>query len=273
MLESLCHEDNTFVTLTYDNDHLPKGGSLDPNDTKKFLYRIRKNIQPRRIRYYLVGEYGSRTWRPHAHIALFGYPNCERGCTPMSSRSRNKRCCNNCETIKRAWGKGGICLGTLTLESAQYVGGYVTKKLTSKKSDYQKKMLGGLYPEYARMSLRPGVGALAVPQIINVYKKALENDWISSKEDVPNELQYGKKKWPLGRYLRQKLREAMGRPRETPTHALQKIGWEMRFLLEKIIQRDGWNERKIGQIFVDAYSTKMLSLEKRNKIYEQEKTI
>ena len=63
--ESDLHErvgGNCFVTLTYDDDHVPKDKSgrlvLRPDDLKNFLKRVRKDVYPGKIRYYAVGEYG-----------------------------------------------------------------------------------------------------------------------------------------------------------------------------------------------------------------------
>lgn len=65
-----------FVTLTYDNEHLPKGNSLDKRDVQLFLKRLRINLKRHgfdyKIRYVMVGEYGSNTHRPHYHLILFG---------------------------------------------------------------------------------------------------------------------------------------------------------------------------------------------------------
>ena len=63
-----------FVTLTYDNAHVPITAkmfmSLCKSDLQKFFKRLRKNSEAK-IRYYAVGEYGGKTWRPHYHIAMF----------------------------------------------------------------------------------------------------------------------------------------------------------------------------------------------------------
>ena len=66
-----------FITLTYDDEHLSytDNGSMCLNykDTQLFWKRLRK-AQPKgdpKIRYFLVGEYGSKTHRPHYHAILF----------------------------------------------------------------------------------------------------------------------------------------------------------------------------------------------------------
>lgn len=70
----LAHEmeDSTsafFVTLTYNDDHLPEGENLSKRDVQLFLKRLRARNQY--LRYFLVGEYGTQGTRPHYHAVLF----------------------------------------------------------------------------------------------------------------------------------------------------------------------------------------------------------
>lgn len=60
-----------FLTLTYDNDHLPLHGSLCRRDLELFMKRLRFRLA-KPVRAYAVGEYGGRTLRPHYHLCLFG---------------------------------------------------------------------------------------------------------------------------------------------------------------------------------------------------------
>lgn len=205
MLESKVHKSSSFFTLTYDDAHLPPGQTLNPKDVQDFLKRLRKSISPSRVRFYLVGEYGTTTQRPHYHGVLFGYPPCMYGQTNLRIQS----CCENCSTITKAWGNGSIHLAQLTEKSAQYVAGYVMKKFKEESCPKDK------YPEFSRMSLKPGIGALAmsvVAQPIIAIQKELNQSYL----DVPATLQSGRRPMPLGRYLRSKLREELGRSRETP---------------------------------------------------------
>ena len=72
MHERSMHERACFVTLTYDDEHLPPGKSLNYPDVQKFLRRLRKRVGVP-IRFYLCGEYGDDTDRPRYHICLFGF--------------------------------------------------------------------------------------------------------------------------------------------------------------------------------------------------------
>ena len=78
MLESQVHADNCFVTLTYDDEHLPRPHrpghwmpSLSPYHVTNFIKRLRRHYEIP-IRYFLAGEYGNDSQRPHYHLALFG---------------------------------------------------------------------------------------------------------------------------------------------------------------------------------------------------------
>jgi len=202
ILEAIDHEVSSFCTLTYTDENLPEKHSLRPADSRNFLKRLRKHMEPSKLRYFLVGEYGDETERPHYHAALFGYPHCQYGQTRYTKLKVN--CCENCDTIRRIWGYGNIYLGDLNNESAAYVAGYVTKKLTSANDE----RLGERHPEFARMSNRPGIGANFVPDIAD---SLLRNPEVLAREhDVPSSLRHGTRVLPLGRYLRGKLRQQTG---------------------------------------------------------------
>lgn len=166
-LEASLHSENTFLTLTYDDDHLPSDGSLNLRDYQNFLKRVRK-VSP--VRYFFVGEYGDESNRPHYHAAIFGLP-------PTFS-------------FGDFWSSGFVYTGDLTPDSAQYVSGYVVKKMT--KSDDPR--LNGRQPEFARMSLKPGLGFGAISYIQN-------NTQSHMPFDVPRMIRLGGRNVPLGKYL------------------------------------------------------------------------
>lgn len=201
MLEASLHTSNAFVTLTYSDEHLPTGGTLEPRHLQLWLKKIRKELQPIRLRFFGVGEYGDNSLRPHYHVALFGYPSCLRGRTDH----RRHNCCENCDRIQKHWIYGGVDLGQLEPESAAYISGYVTKKMTS----HNDERLDGRHPEFARMSNRPGIGADFMHEVAStLLQYNLEN------EDVPFALAHGKRVLPLGRYLRTKLSQYIGKDSE-----------------------------------------------------------
>ena len=47
-----------FITLTYEDSHLPDNGSLSMDDLQRFWKGLRKALGRRKIKYFAVGEYG-----------------------------------------------------------------------------------------------------------------------------------------------------------------------------------------------------------------------
>jgi len=219
MLEASLYPGNTaFVTLTYDEDNLPAGGTLVPKHLTDFLKRIRfaQDKLGRRLRYYAVGEYGDDSERPHYHLALFGIPSCRYIRTRHSQRLHKTKagiyCCDACSAIQRHWPYGGADVGTLERASASYICGYVTKKLT----DTNDFRLGGRHPEFARMSRHGGgLGAGAIPDIADRLLR-LPPAFLAAMPDVPRALRHGGKPYPLGRYLTRLLRKQIGRSPDAP---------------------------------------------------------
>lgn len=70
--EASLHEHNCFLTLTFDDEHLPKSESLDVRDLQLFMKRLRKEYG-KGIRFYACGEYGEKYYRPHYHLCLFNH--------------------------------------------------------------------------------------------------------------------------------------------------------------------------------------------------------
>jgi len=71
--EAALYQDNCFITLTYNDENLPKTQTLVLEDVQKFWKRLRKHFKTKQIRYYLAGEYGELTLRPHYHACVFGF--------------------------------------------------------------------------------------------------------------------------------------------------------------------------------------------------------
>lgn len=221
MLEASQYKDNAFATLTYSDENLPECGSLVPRHLQLFMKRLRRKLEPQQIRYFGVGEYGEHTERPHYHLALFGFPSCQRGFTAFSREGRP--CCVPCVSVQQEWPHGGISLGSLTPESAAYTAGYVTKKLTRR----DDPRLNGRHPEFARMSLRPGIGGDAMHEVADVLLQ-----YAASDGDVPTALRHGKRILPLGRYLTRRLRTMTGRAPGAPEITLATLKEKMRPLHE-----------------------------------------
>lgn len=204
MLEADLHADNAFLTLTYRDGPF----SLEPLDHRRFMDALRKRLKPLRVRFYAVGEYGEKHGRPHYHYALFGYPSCKRG--SVSARARGKyRCCAPCDILEEVWGRGFIYNKPLEMGSARYIARYVIKKMTR----FDDPRLGNRHPEFARMSLKPGIGAGVVEAVASVITRY---NLLTPEGDVPVTLRHGDLEWPLGRYLRRRLRIHLGLDERAP---------------------------------------------------------
>lgn len=277
MLEAAMQEDNCFVTLTYTDKTLPRttGGlpNLNPRDLQLWLKRLRKAMQPFRLRFYGVGEYGGKTERPHYHVMLFGMKPCSRGQTKQDYRGNPVplECCPTCATIQDLWAiyqkepdgsyrsasLGLVSVGTVTRESSAYVAGYVEKKLTSKTDP----RLSGRHPEFSRMS--QGIGRDFMWEVASTL---LEYD-LDMMEDVPSHLRHGNRVLPLGRYLRGKLREYIGRDAKAPQSTIDKIKEELSTLRKSAFD----NSRSFKAEIVKAGDQRVLNMEKRAEIFKSKR--
>lgn len=160
MHESSLHELSSFVTLTYDDEHLPPGGSLLKVDLQKFMRKLRKKSIGR-IRFYACGEYGETSWRPHYHLLLFGVAFSDQ--RPWKKTPAGQLYTS--ASLASLWGKGFASIGPVTWETAAYAARYVMKKMTGKRApehyrrvDVETGELVQLLPEFNTMSLKPGIG-------------------------------------------------------------------------------------------------------------------
>jgi len=122
-----------FVTLTYNPEHYPEDGSLNKEHPKNFLKRLRKLI-PYKIRFYSVGEYGTKTQRAHYHLIIFNMPFEQQ----------------SLDYLEKAWSLKGepighVHVGDVTPASAGYVANYTTKKITGEAAE---KHYNGRTPEF-----------------------------------------------------------------------------------------------------------------------------
>lgn len=157
--EASMHEENAFITLTYNNENLPENGSLQKTDLQKFFKRLRRRIEPKRIRYYACGEYGERLSRPHYHACIFGHDFMDKEIVEAARgntlQDRITNSVHRSKELEKLWTKGFSTVGSVTFESAGYCARYVSKKINGL---YQDEHYQGKTPEFALMSRRPGIG-------------------------------------------------------------------------------------------------------------------
>lgn len=158
MLELQLHDSAYFLTLTYDDEHLPTNDKGYPTLCKEdfvlFMKRLRKACEPKKLRFYMCGEYGSvlHTRRPHYHAIIFGL---ELSDLEFNTRTDLGDVLYTSEFISALWKKGMVKIGAVTPQSCSYVARYVMKKQGDDKRIFEKL---NIVPEYTNMSRRPGIG-------------------------------------------------------------------------------------------------------------------
>lgn len=161
----LVHEAQTstrssFVTVTYDRQHLPRDRSLHLEHWQKFVRSIRKRIGP--LRYYMCGEYGDEHLRPHWHACIFGQ---DFSFDWKHWRTRNGVTLYYSPKLEEIWGRGFVSIGEMNYSTARYVARYSLKKrdretdrLMYSRIDRDTGEIYEVRPEFSTMSRKPGLG-------------------------------------------------------------------------------------------------------------------
>lgn len=208
LLEAASHNNNQFWTLTYENDQLPtslppgepkwhpgqggvqglssraelgavlsQNGSLFKPDLQGFFKRFRRNYGD--LRYYAVGEYGTRLGRPHYHVLAFGVQI-------------------DVENLKECWGHGHVHIGDVESASINYCVEYALKKEKSKELVDLRRQ-----PEFSVMSTVPAIGSYAIGE----FRKAiLASDPLPTGELlIPDTFKLCGREYPVPRFFRNEL--------------------------------------------------------------------
>jgi len=144
--EGLAHDVKKFVTLTYADAHLRwanNSSQLCKRDVQLWLKRVRRTGA--KVRYFAVGEYGSKTYRPHYHVLLFGNVSDD--------------------VIRDAWPLGHVHIGKVTDASVMYCLGYIV-------NGKGWKMRHKRVAPFSLMSRRPGLGANYLSRAMIDWHKA-----------------------------------------------------------------------------------------------------
>lgn len=175
VLEQQAWDNNIFITLTYDNEHLPEHNTLVKKDFQLFMKRLRKKksaTAKNPIRFFHAGEYGEKYGRPHYHAILFN--------TNFSDREvlQGHKGLTTSITLDKLWGKGHTSIGDVTFQSASYVAGYIQKKINGPMEKTINPKTGLRHyeimtsngeivtrqKEYSTMSRNPGIAGLWLPK-------------------------------------------------------------------------------------------------------------
>lgn len=117
--ESQDHERSCFVTLTYNDENCPR--AINTVEPRNFIKRLRRAMEPDQVRYFLTGEYGEKTLRPHYHAIIFG-ADFLGGAYDIDDQLYGN------PILDALWGRGHVAIGEFNVESAMYTAGYVAKK-------------------------------------------------------------------------------------------------------------------------------------------------
>lgn len=152
MHEAQTSERSCFITLTYDDEHLPVDGSLQYRDFQLFMKRLRA-LTGVKVRFFMCGEYGPENLRPHYHACIFGEDFKKDRVAAGTSGSGEKF--YSSERLNKLWGRGIVSVQALTMASAAYTARYVVDKITGEAAEGHYE---GREPEFMRCSLKPGIG-------------------------------------------------------------------------------------------------------------------
>lgn len=211
VLESKKHEHCLFITLTYSNPWLPTlitdksgdilwknpGGVLVKSDIQNFMKRVRRVLPPRSIRFWCVGEYGDKNWRPHFHLIIWGLPYDKRHIIydawsdPITGHAYCDPNRLDVQVPRDNWDIGSYCSS------------YVMKKMTNPKDT----RLNGRSPEFFTSS--KGIGLSFVQDYVVAMLNGSAQAYIEMHGDIPRTILIDGKKMPLDRYMRGKIIDAL----------------------------------------------------------------
>lgn len=163
-----------MVTFTYDNDHIPEYGLLNKKHFQAFMKRIRESGYRKQLKYFVRGEYGDHSQRPHYHAIMYNL---------------KKEHANKPDFIEKHWKNGMIHLAPLNMATIYYTLKYLTKDKIFDLGDVPRE-----HYEFTMMS--KGIG-------LNYLTPAMRN-YLTQNMTAAATLPGGIKT-PLPRYFKEKV--------------------------------------------------------------------
>ena len=163
--ELLNWSSNYFITLTYDNDHLPPDRSLNKKAFQKFIKKVKfayGSTKENPIRQIYCGEYGENNLRPHYHLILF---NCEISDLEETRKSDQGHLCYSSKKLSDLWGNGLVELSEATPATIAYLFKYILKKKSRRDREKPLSLVDrdgitwDVEHEFIETSRNPGIGA------------------------------------------------------------------------------------------------------------------
>ena len=181
-----------FVTLTYDDEHLPANGSLNKQQLQDYFDTFQHKVEYQKgikLRFFAAGEYGDHTHRCHYHAIMYGLnPD------PFDKNNDRKLIAESwkyCSPLMFEWNRHDYnknAINFVTRETIQYVAGYVQKKLKSYRAEEYK--------------------ALGIEAPFKIQSRGLGINYAKENADILREngfTYYNGKKVRIPRYFREKL--------------------------------------------------------------------
>jgi hypothetical protein len=186
------YEKNSFITLTYDDQHL-LSEKLIYKDFQDFMKRLRSHNPQSTIGLFVTGEYGEQRKRPHWHAIIFNWRPDDL--IHKYSNDRGDKVYTS-DDLSNLWPHGISELGSVTYESAGYCARYAAKKLVhgkdqdhdfqpiSKKSSKQaigKKWLEKHWPDVFNNGylVMPDGSQAGIPRYYEKWlQKYQPDDWV-----------------------------------------------------------------------------------------------
>lgn len=183
LLELEYHKESWFVTLTYDDDHVPWTECIMPDtgevtehmtlikkEFSDFMKRLRSNYEYRfpdaeKLRFYACGEYGGNSYRPHYHAIIYGLHLDD---LVFYKKNVNGDNLYNSEFLSKCWNNGFVVVGQVTWESCAYVARYIMKKQKGEEAAVYEIL--NIEPEFTLMSRRPGIAKQYYLDHQNMYE-------------------------------------------------------------------------------------------------------
>lgn len=244
MLESYAHSSSIFVTLTYDPEHLPLGGTLVKKDLQLFFKRLRyyvsSSVGSQKLRYYACGEYGPQTCRPHYHAIIFGLSVLDR---PI---------------VEASWSFGLCHVGECNRHSIQYVAGYVTKKFIKKDDPY------GRQQEFVLMSRRPGLGTDSICRLYELISDPKFAHLFQGDSAIPDGLRHGNILLPFDRFIKHKLIKMLDHD-----PGIADFVREMHRKYLEAVHSGLYKEDYLSSILIDESKQRNVQIERRFKLFNQ----
>lgn len=196
--EASLYDENCFVTLTYDDEHLPENRSLSPLVVTKFMKDLRRKYYPKRIRFFACGEYGDQKNRPHYHILLFNHDFKDKYKFGLSKNLLDN--IYRSAELESIWTNGFSTIGSVNRFTAMYVSDYCLKKTVGKDVpdfyeivDTDTGEIFEVRKEFQQMSRMPGIGK----PWFDAYTQDCRKDFVT----------FDGTKVPLPKYYRDKLKQ------------------------------------------------------------------